>query len=120
MLADAEQARLRDLFAAIDSKDTTAFLDFLTEDARFRFGSAPAVSGRQAIADAVGGFFESIAGLEHRVDMATREGSTLVCEGEVTYTRHDGSKIALPFADVFGMNGERIADVPAQLPLVSC
>lgn len=110
MLNDADRSMLHDLFAAIDSKDPAAFVGYLAEDARFRFGSAPPATGRDAIATAVGGFFESIAALEHRIDMATRAGDALVCEGEVTYTRHDGSKIALPFADVFEMDGEQIAN----------
>ncbi len=109
MLKEAEQSMLRDLFAAIDSKDPTAFVEFLTEDGQFRFGSAPAAVGREAIAAAVGGFYETIAGLRHRIDNALRAGDTLVCEGEVTYTRLDGTSIALPFADVFEMAGERIA-----------
>lgn len=101
---------LTELFAAIDSKDSDRFVGFLTEDARFRFGSAPVVEGRDAIRDAVEQFFGSIQALEHRVDRVVESGSTLVCEGEVTYTRHDGSSIGLPFADVFEMSGERIAD----------
>ena len=109
MLSDAEQSMLQDLFAAIDNKDVDAFVGFLTEDGTFRFGSGPAAVGREAIAGAVSGFFDTIAGLQHRIDMAMREGDTLVCEGEVTYTRHDGSEIPLPFADVFEMDGELIA-----------
>lgn len=109
MLSETEQSMLHDLFAAIDSKDPAAFVEFLTEDGQFRFGSAPAAVGREAIAAAVGGFFETIAGLKHRVANAMREGDTLFCEGEVTYSRHDGSEIALPFADVFEMDGAQIA-----------
>ena len=101
---------LRDLFASIDRQDTDAFVGFLSADARFRFGSAPPATGREAIAEAVGGFFDSIAGLSHRIDATIRDADTIVCEGEVTYTRHDGTEIALPFVDVFEMAGERIAD----------
>ena len=108
-LTAAEHSTLQRLFAAIDARDAAAFVGFLAADAQFRFGAAPAVSGREAIAAAVTAFFESIAGLEHRVDMAMRDGDTLVCEGEVTYTRHDGSEVSLPFADVFEMQGEQIA-----------
>lgn len=98
------------LFDAIDSMDTAAFVAFLTEDARFRFGSAPEAKGREAIADAVGGFFASIAGLRHHIDLFLVEGEAIVCEGSVTYTRHDGSTITLPFADVFDMRGDLIAN----------
>jgi len=89
------------LFVSIDAMDTESFLKFLAEDATFRFGSMPPVQGREAIRAAVDGFYSSIAGLEHTVQRRVAEGSAVVCEGEVTYTRHDGSDITLPFANVF-------------------
>ena len=76
------------MFAAIDRKDSTVFVGYLTDDAVFRFGSAPAVRGRDAIREAVDGFFE----------------------GEVTYTRLDGTSVTLPFADVFEYEGDQIAE----------
>jgi hypothetical protein len=33
----------------------------------------------------------------------------MVCEGEVTYTRHDESEITLPFVNVFEFEGELIS-----------
>lgn len=99
-VSDAQEAHLRELFAAIDSRDSERFAAFLTAGAEFRFGSAPAVVGREAIREAVEGFFSTIAGLSHAVNYSAADGDTLICEGEVTYTRHDGSRVALPFADV--------------------
>lgn len=96
------------LFAAIDAQDAAAFVSYLAEDAVFRFGSAPEVKGREAIAAAVDGFFSTIAGCSHQVAFSVQSGSTLVCEGEVTYQRHDGSRLTLPFADVFEYDGELI------------
>ena len=98
------------VFSAIDAMDSRGFAACLTEDARFRFGSAPAVEGREAIRDAVGQFFESIAGLSHALARSLAHGDALICEGEVTYTRHDGSRITLPFADVFELEDGLIAD----------
>ena len=72
-------------------------------------GVAPPAEGRAAIRKAVEGFFGTIAGLSHAIDLTLREGNTLVCEGTVTYTRHDGSRIALPFADVFEYRDDLIA-----------
>lgn len=97
------------LFAAIDAKDAAAFVGYLTDDAVFRFGSSPAVQGHAAIQEAVGGFFGTIAGCSHNVMNTLGQGSTLVCEGEVTYTRVDGSSITLPFTDVFECEGELIS-----------
>ena len=102
---DAWHGRLRNLFAAIDAKDTERFLGFLTNEATFRFGSAPAVQGRDAIRAAVDGFFQSIAGCRHVLLQTVADDDVLVCEGEVTYTRHDGSQLTVPFANIFELEG---------------
>jgi len=97
------------LFAAVDRQDTEAFVAYLTEDAVFRFGSAPAVQGRDAIRAAVDGFFGTIAACSHDVQNTLRNGSTLVCEGEVTYCRKNDTEITLPFTDVFEYDGNLIS-----------
>lgn len=106
---DSLASRLDSLFAAIDSKDTAAFLDFLAEDALFRFGSNPELCGHEAIRAGVDGFFASIAGSSHLMKNVLDKGSTVVVEGDVTYTRHDTSELTLPFVNVFELDGERIA-----------
>jgi len=98
------------LFGAIDAKDAAAFVGYLTDDAVFRFGSAPAVRGRAAIQAAVEGFFGTIAGCSHQVQKTLASGTTLVCEGEVSYTRVDGSSITLPFTDVLEYDGDLISN----------
>lgn len=98
------------LFEAIDAQDGAAFVGYLTDDAVFRFGSSPAVQGRAAVQAAVEGFFGTIGGLAHSIDKTIRDRNTLVCEGEVTYTRHDGSTIAIPFVDVFEFQDGLIAE----------
>ena len=98
------------LFAAIDAQDGAAFVSFLTDDAVFRFGSAPPAQGRAAVQAAVEGFFGSIAGLSHSIDRTAGQGNTLFLEGKVTYTRHDGGQVVIPFVDVFEYEGELIAE----------
>lgn len=106
---DSARNRLGELFAAIDASDTERFLSFLTAEASFRFGSAPAVSGTEAIREAVGGFFSSIAGCRHAITRIVVDGDVVICEGEVTYTRHDQSQITLPFANIFEYTGDLIS-----------
>ncbi len=89
------------LFVSIDAMDTEGFLGFVAPDAEFRFGSAPPVQGRAAIEEAVGGFFASIAALSHELQRIVAKDDTVVCEGEVTYTRRDGGAVTLPFCNVF-------------------
>ena len=98
------------VFAAIDANDAAAFVGFLTDDAVFRFGSAPPVHGRAEIEAAVAGFFGTIAGCSHKIIKTLGSGATLVCEGEVTYRRHNGTEITLPFTDVFEYDGDLIAE----------
>ena len=89
------------LFVSIDAMDTEGFLGFIAADAEFRFGSAPPIQGHDGIREAIDGFYSSIAALSHDVQRIVADDDTVVCEGEVTYTRHDGSTITLPFCNVF-------------------
>jgi ketosteroid isomerase-like protein len=101
---------LTDLFRSIDAKDAVRFAAFLTPDATFRFGNAPPVTGRTAIAQAVEGFFGTIRALEHNLREHWQGPDSLVCEGEVTYTRHDGTRLTVPFVDVFRLRAGLIQD----------
>ena len=97
------------LFASIDSMDAEGFLSFIREDGTFRFGSSPPVTGHAAIRAAVETFFASFAGLKHNLQRQVADENVVVCEGEVTYTRHDGSNITLPFANIFEIDGGLIS-----------
>jgi len=108
---EPDQAWWQRLFAAIDARDAAAFVEHLTPDAQFRFGNAPTVIGSEAIRAAAAGFFAAIAACRHRVlrTWTDSESATVACEGTVTYTRHDGSAVSVPFANVFELRGEKIA-----------
>lgn len=98
------------LFEAIDAKDTDSFVTYLTEDAVFRFGSQEAVKGRAAIGEYVAGFFSTIKALQHRVTETWEGENSLVCQGEVTYTKLDGKDVTLPFVNVFRLAKDRVRD----------
>ena len=91
---------LETLFASIDASDADAFVNFMTPDGVFRFGSARPVKGREAIRAAVAQFFSTIDGCRHALHRSWQDDDTVVCEGDVTYRRHDGSEITLPFCNV--------------------
>lgn len=97
------------LFATIDAGDAAGFVSRLTADACFRFGNAPQVIGTEAIQAAVAGFFSSIAGSRHRMWNSWHGAATAACEGQVTYTRHDGATVLVPFANAFDLRGDKIA-----------
>jgi len=101
---------LNELFATIDRKDADGFVGHLTEDSTFVFGNANPVTGRGAIRDLLVGFFGSIRGLRHEIGETWAVPDGAVVSGRVTYTRLDGSTLAVPFADVFRMRGRLVHD----------
>jgi len=88
------------LFQSVDDQDTKTFLSFLADDVLFRFGNADAVKGKEAVGEAVGGFFESIKGLHHDLSEIWYEPDAVICHGTVTYTRHDSTTLSVPFANI--------------------
>jgi limonene-1,2-epoxide hydrolase len=67
------------------------------------------VVGLQEIGVAVAGFFAAIASSRHQLLDIWSAGGAVGCEGEVTYTRHDGWVATFPFANVFKLRGNKIA-----------
>jgi ketosteroid isomerase-like protein len=103
-------AWLRDLFHCVDAKDSDGWLEFLTPDACFRFGNAEIIQGKSAIRPAIIAFFAGILQLRHHLTEMWDHPDTVICRGEVTYTRLDGSTLTIPFANILKMEGELIRD----------
>ena len=99
----------QNVFTVIDARDAPGFVALLTPDGQFRFGNAPTVLGAEAIGVAVTGFFAAIASCRHRLIRTWSGPSGVACEGEVTYGRHDGTVVTVPFANVFELRGSLIA-----------
>lgn len=89
------------LFHALDTFDARTFASFLTDDAVFVFGNAEPVKGKLTIQEVVAGFFTSIQAIRHDLLETWLLPETVICRGVVTYTRHNGSQLAVPFANVF-------------------
>lgn len=106
----AHESFFTDLLATIDATDAKAFGQFLTPDARFRFGNNHAIVGREAVEATVAGFFAAIKGLSHRLEDRWMLPELAICTGLVTYTRRDGSTLQVPFANVMKLRQGRIHD----------
>jgi len=98
------------VFTSVDAMDVEAFLNFFEDDGQFRFGNAPAVTGKEAIGRTVDGFFKSIGGLQHEILETWFEAEAVISRGDATYTRTEGSEIKLPFVTVWKLGGERIRE----------
>lgn len=104
------KSSLKDLFDAVDGKDGRAFERFLHDEVRFRFGNASPVLGKRAVADAVQRFFDSIHALHHVITRSWEHGDTVICAGEVTYTRPDGTELCVPFANILTIDSGLIME----------
>ena len=104
------QNKIDELFRAIDSMDVNKFVTFLTEDAQFKFGNNPPVVGKEAIKKTVEEFFSSINSSSHKIINTWTHTDTVVCQGEVTYTRKDNSKVTIPFVNIFGLKENLVKD----------
>ena len=91
----------RSLFGRIDAKDPDGWLEYLSDDARFCFGNAPPLVGKDAIGDGVSAFFSSLSAIRHNIAEVWKSSDAVICRGEVTYTRLNGSTLTVPFANVF-------------------
>ena len=101
---------IKELFEAIDARDADGFVSFLAPDCLFRFGNAPEVRGAGEIRLHVEAFFNSIAGLAHRIEDVWDVPGGLVCHGWVSYARRDGTGLTVPFANVFRLGPAGITE----------
>jgi SnoaL-like domain len=98
------------VFRAIDSKDPAAFAGFLSPQCRFIFGNLPAIVGRSKVQNFVASFFDSISNLSHTINDSWSIPDGFICHGQVTYTRHDGTTLTVPFANICHLDSLEICD----------
>jgi ketosteroid isomerase-like protein len=101
---------VRRIFEAVDAGDARRFSAVFAEDGQFVFGNAPPVVGRPAVEQAVVGFFASIRGCRHELSRFWPAAGHCAMDGTVTYLRHDGRELTLPFANVFVLRGEQVVE----------
>lgn len=99
-----------ELLRATDAGDERAADALLAEDVRFRFGNGAVVNGKRELRAGRGTFRASIAGIHHEIVAIIEAGAVVCAELIVTYTRHDGSTVALPCCDVFRLRDGLVAD----------
>ena len=85
----------------VDHKDADGFAAVFTPGATLRFGNADALTGRDAIRDAITQFFTAFKSLRHHSGRTWIEGDIVVLEAVVTYVRHDGKEVTVPAVTIF-------------------
>ena len=98
------------IFADIDAFDPARFVAHLTPEARFRFANADPAIGREAVKEAVGGFFSTIDGLTHHIKNVWEFEDTVIVQIDVEYLRKDGKTVITPNADILVFDGDLVRD----------
>lgn len=101
---------LLEMFAAIDAKDSDRFATYLAPHCSFHFANQPAVRGAEGIRDYVRNFLASVESIRHVIEAQWEVPGALLCHGQVSYTRHDGSILEVPFANLLRTGPEGITE----------
>jgi ketosteroid isomerase-like protein len=98
------------LGAGIDTMDAEIFAGFFRDDASFRFGNGPLMSGRNAIRDGVAQFFTMIRAIKHTPLRVHRAGDFVIAEMDCDYVDQWGRSLKVPVCNVLTMQGDKISE----------
>jgi ketosteroid isomerase-like protein len=93
---------ITDYYADVDAMRLPSYLDRHTDDAEVVFGNNPPAVGKQAIGEAIGGFWSMIGGLRHerRNLWFVDDGRTAVLEALLHYTTKGGAEVEVPCVSI--------------------
>ncbi|HYM63346.1 MAG TPA: nuclear transport factor 2 family protein [Gaiellaceae bacterium] len=92
---------ITEVLADVDRMDAKAFASYLAEDCVLRYANADEVVGRDAIEEAIAGFFSTIKGLSHHIVEQWDVCDTTIAQLEATYTRMDDRRVMLPAVTIY-------------------
>ncbi|MEM7066536.1 MAG: nuclear transport factor 2 family protein [Cyanobacteria bacterium P01_B01_bin.77] len=101
---------ITNLYKSVDALSVGDLSLFLADDISFRFANAQPLKGKDAVLAANEAFFRSIAKMSHQIDQVWGKGDDLICNGQVSYTRLDGSQYSVPFATILKLQCDRIVN----------
>ena len=100
-------AWVADYYRDVDGMKMPAFLAHHAADAKVVAGNYPPAIGHEQIKGAIGGLWDSIAGLNHKFINTWMDGPrTAILEVEVTYHRKDGKSVTVPCVSILQQNDQ--------------
>jgi ketosteroid isomerase-like protein len=82
-----------------------------TDDVVVRFGNNPQARGKEEVAQNIGGFFSTIAGLKHHFVNTWEVDDTTLLEMDVEYTRKDGADVTVPCVTILRKDGNLVDSI---------
>jgi ketosteroid isomerase-like protein len=102
-------------FRAVDRKDIDGFINMLTDDHQFTFGSRPPVVGKDDARAVVLHFWSLIGRLRHNIWRVTETDDLIFVEANVDYERLDGNVVTVPCCDVIRVRDRKLCEQRAYL-----
>jgi len=94
----ADYSFIKQVFHAVDNRDSAGFVDFFCETGLFRFANQPPIQGKEAIEKAVAAFFKGLKTLSHKDLEVWQVENAIIINGWVTYNRLNNSQLKIPFS----------------------
>lgn len=94
-LSEVGYAEYRQYLEALDAKDMERYSQFLAPDVSISFGNAPAVQGKDAVVEMLGGYWQDFQSIEHDLLNIYGNDHSYVLEAFNHYVRHDGRKTTI-------------------------
>lgn len=92
---------ITEYYTDVDAMNLESYVNRHTEDAEVIFGNNPAAVGKEAIGQAIGGFWSMIGGLRHEQrNLWFVDGDTAVLEVLVHYTTRGGAEVSVPCVSI--------------------
>jgi len=98
------------LYQDVDRMDAKAYVSHFAADGELTFANAETVVGRDAIEEAIAGFFASIGGISHELSGVWAVDDVIFCQALVTYVRKDGTSLTLPAASLGRIKSNLISE----------
>ena len=93
---------ITDYYTDVDGMNLQGFVDRHTDDAVVQFANFPHSVGKEAIGEAIGGFWSTIGGMRHerRNLWVVDNGRTAVLEVLVHYSTKGGAEVVVPCVSI--------------------
>lgn len=91
-------------FRDVDAFQIEKLEAWFADDISLRFANNPAISDKHTALQVLGGFYKTIAGLQHKAESLVGSGNEAAQQAIVTYTRTDGRLVPLPVSSYVRRN----------------
>ena len=97
-------------FADADKKDIAALSAWFAPNIELRFANNPPLHGKEAAAEAMGGFYSTISAMRHKRENVIIDGNVAAQQAVVTYTDLNGREVPLPVASYLRRSAPDVLD----------